>query len=349
MKFKNVIYMKTLKKIILFCIFSITLLSTFLIPRTYAQEWTYDGADTVNIPNFSVYPSEWYTYTQTLLDPEILSVGEITHGNITDIGPGPGYCVYGNAYMKNMTSGAISPIVTESLMSYWNDTIGLIGGGMLLPVEIDGKVSENILNNASSLWEGYLLSGYTFEQKQVYPNLYSLAFWNETYNNAYIHCNYTDDGLLASSRCEFLPFGNLTLYSQPAQLPPLFSFTTEFDTLNVNSTDIALKVAIIAADNNNNGVIDTDYQYRVLNGSTWTSWASIPPLIDIDLGSVPAGNYTVSMEVKNMYGITQEQIEIQYDPPGDGEEPIPGYSTILISIALFIGVSFLIHKYRKKE
>ena len=52
-----------------------------------------------------------------------------------------------------------------------------------------------------------------------------------------------------------------------------------------------------------------------------------------------------------MYAITQEQIQLQYDPSGNGGEDspeIPGYSTLLISIALFIGVSLLIHKYRKK-
>jgi hypothetical protein len=119
--------------------------------------------------------------------------------------------------------------------------------------------------------------------------------------------------------------------------------------LIVNSTDINLKVAITDADNNNDEIIDTDYQYRVLNGSTWTSWASVPPLIDINLGSVPAGNYTVSMEVKNMYGITQEQIEIQYDPPGDGKPFVSGYSTIFIAIAIFMGISFLIFKNRMKK
>ncbi|MFX0030275.1 MAG: hypothetical protein ACFE8B_13775 [Candidatus Hermodarchaeota archaeon] len=143
----------------------------------------------------------------------------------------------------------------------------------------------------------------------------------------------------------------MSIYSQPAQLPPVFSFTTEDEVLVVNSTDIDLKVDITDADNNNDGVIDTDYQYRALNGSTWTSWASIPPLININLGSVSAGNYTITMEVKNMYGTTQEQIEIQYQPPGDGdgEPPIPGYSPILLSIAILIGVSSLILKNRVKK
>ncbi len=349
MKFTHVIYMKIIKKAILLFILSISFLSLFLIPSTYAQEWTYDGADTEKIPSFSVYPSEWYTYTQTMLDPEILSIAEISHGNITDIGPGPGYCVFGRGYLKNITSGEVTPIGPESLISYWNESIGFVGQGMLIPVEADGKVSARILNNASYVWETNLFSTYTFEHKQVYLNIYSFAFWNESYNNAYIHFNYTDDGLLAMSRCEELPFGNMTMYSQPAQLPPVFSFTTELDSLIVNSTEIALKVDITDADNNNNGTIDTDYQYRVLNGSTWTSWVTIPNLINIDLGSVSAGNYTVLMEVKNMYGITQEQIEVQYVPPSEGEPPIPGYSTLFIAIAVFMGISFLIFKHRMKK
>ncbi|KKK42483.1 hypothetical protein LCGC14_0710830 [marine sediment metagenome] len=51
--------MKNLKKIICIYIFGIFLFTSFLIPRTTAQEWTYDGVDTINIPGFSVYPSEW--------------------------------------------------------------------------------------------------------------------------------------------------------------------------------------------------------------------------------------------------------------------------------------------------
>ncbi|GAH95939.1 unnamed protein product, partial [marine sediment metagenome] len=37
--------------------------------------------------------------------------------------------------------------------------------------------------------------------------------------------------------------------------------------------------------------------------------------------SAPAGNYTLTVEVKSMYGITQEQIEVEYTP--SSEDAIP--------------------------
>ncbi|MFX1281710.1 MAG: hypothetical protein ACFFA3_20330 [Promethearchaeota archaeon] len=340
--------MKIVKKVILLGIFSISFLGFFLIPRTYAQEWTYDGVDTEVIPTYSVYPSEWYAYEQTLLPPENITLVEITHGNVSNPGPGNGICVWGRSYYKNITSGSLYLLSAGILISYWNESIGYFGSGVILPVEGDGEISENILNNASVVWES-LLSSITFENKQTYINTNSIAFWNETYNNAYLYLNYTDDGIMTGYTSYMLPTGNLTLYSQPAQLSPVFSFTTEYDTLIVNSTDIDLKAAITDADNNNDGITDTEYQYRIFYGSTWTSWAAVPPLIDFNLGSVSAGNYTVTMEVKNMYGTTQEQIEIQYEPLGNGEPPIAGYSTILIAIVIFVGVSFLIFKNRMKR
>ncbi|MFX1570904.1 MAG: hypothetical protein ACFFCV_21400, partial [Promethearchaeota archaeon] len=106
------------------------------------------------------------------------------------------------------------------------------------------------------------------------------------------------------------------------------------------------------ADNNNDGVIDTDYEYRIYNGTSWTAWAVIPATIDYDLGNVTTGNYDITMEVKNMYGISSHQIQIQYTVPdgngGNGEPPeIMGYSIVLTSIALLLGVSFLIQRNRK--
>ncbi len=114
-------------------------------------------------------------------------------------------------------------------------------------------------------------------------------------------------------------------------------------------------VDITDADNNNDQIVDTDYQYRIYNGTSWTAWAAIPATIPYDLGNVTTGNYDITMEVKNMYGVSSEQIQIQYTAPsddgdGDGEPPeIPGYSVILTSIALLLGVSFLIQKNRKNK
>ena len=342
--------MKITKKIILLCIFSITLLSTFLFPRAYAQEWTYDGVDTEQIPDFSVFPSECYLYAIEGLGipPNMLILTEVTHGNITNYGMmGNGTCVWGNGGWWNTTSEEKTLDFTDILLSYWNETVGYFSTTpYIIPVGNDGKVSPTILGSVFSWIE---MSIDPMENSSIYEGIYSIAFWNEIQNNDYVHFNWTDDGIL--KRIEFTTplVANYSLYSQPAQLPPVFSFTTEHDTLIVDSTDTDLKVAITDADNNNNGVIDTDYLYRLFYGSTWTTWAAIPTLIDFDLGSVPAGNYSVTIEVKNMYGITQEQIEIQYEPSEDGETPkIPGYSIILISIALLIGVSFVIHKNRKK-
>lgn len=342
--------MKNLKKSILLCIFSITFLSMFLTPKIHAQEWTYDGVDTEHIPYFSLYPSEWYMYHQSMLPPENLSVVEITLGTISDPGPGPGYCVWGNSYYKNITSGTLYLIANSTLVAYWNKSIGFFGSPFAIPVETDGKVSYNTLSNASFYWEMLVFSTITFENNQIYPNLYSIAFWNDTYNNAYFHVNYTDDGIISAYTSYNLPIGNLTLYSQPAQLPPVFSFAPEHSGLIVNSTTFTLNIDITSADNNNDGVADTDYSMRHFQDSTWSSWGTPPSQLLWNLGPGAApGNYTITIEIKNMYGTTQEQIEIQYEPPKNGESPIPGYSAILISIATLLGVSFLILKNRLKE
>jgi len=322
-----------------------------MVPRANAQEWTYDGANTERIPSYSVYPSEWYAYEISGAPTDMVTAIEVTHGNITDyMMMGNGTCVWANGWNLNTTSGEKTLTDTDTFLCYWNETVGYHSmSPYIIPVGNDGKVSPTILGSVFALLLGTGLND--MENSSIYNGIYSIAFWNETYNNVYLHFNWTDDGILTGFKSNSPSMGNLSLYSQPAQLPPVFSFSTEHDTLIVNSTDTDLKVAITDADNDNDGVTDTDSLYRMFYGSYWTSWGAIPTLIDFDLGSVPAGNYTVIIEVKNMYGVTQEQIEIQYVPPeeGNGGPPeIPGYSIILISIALFIGVSFLIYKNRKK-
>lgn len=341
--------MKITKKIGVLFIITISFLWAFLIPNTYAQEWVYDGADTQSIPSFNIYPSEWYAYSHSMLPPENITMAEIVHGNVSDpFMLGNGTCVWGKSYFKNLTSDELYLFVGDTLICYWNESVGFQGSGFMIPVGNDGKVSENILNNMSIYWAD-MLSSETFEHNQVYPTLYSIAFWNDTYNNAYFHFNYTDDGILTGYTSYLLPHGNLTLYSQPAQLPPVFSFAPEHSSLIVNSTTFILDIVITAADNNNDGMTDTDYLMRHLQGSTWTSWGTPPNHLLWNLGpSATAGNYTITIEVKNMYGVTQEQIEVQYDPPGDTDNGIPGFSIILIPIALLLGISFLIHKNRKK-
>ncbi len=342
--------MKKLNKYILIGVTSLILICPFLIPITKAQEWTFDGVDTTNIPGFSVYPSERYVFNATMTgDPEMLGLVEIVSGNITDPGPGNGTVVWGNMWEWNTTSGEKTLQTTNFFIAYWNESIGYqsAGPGFLIPVENDGKVSLQILNNVSTFLAP-MMASMGLDSYQVYPSLYSIAFWNTT---NYFHLNYTDDGVLSQWVSDLFLIGNLTLYSQPAQQAPVFSFTAEDDTLIVNSTDFKIETTITDADNNNDEVPDTDYLFRILNGSTWTSWATPTSLLDWDLGSVAAGNYTITMEVKNMYGVTQEEVIFEYIPPTvstDGDELISGYPIFLVSMVAILGMSIIIYRYRKK-
>ncbi|HEC39151.1 hypothetical protein LCGC14_0710850 [marine sediment metagenome] len=162
--------------------------------------------------------------------------------------------------------------------------------------------------------------------------------------------NYTDDGILTNWEAYLLlapPMGNITLYSKPAQQAPAFSLTTESGSLSATSTDFKLNITITDADNNNDGDIDTAYQYRIQNGSTWSGWASPPSQLDWDLGSVASGNYDITMEVKNMYGVASDAITIQYTAPG-GDGAIPSYPIAIISLMAILSVALIILKQRKK-
>ena len=342
------------KKYILIGITSLILIYMFLIPRTYAQEWLYNGADTEAIPNHSVYPSEWYVYNASGMGvpADQLQIVEITHANITDPGIGNCITVWGHGGFKNTTSGEVTLTTINVIYSYWNESLGYYGrGNPLLAVENDGKVSARILNNASTNW-AILISPYNFEHQQIYPNFYSIAFWNSS-NGAYFKINWTEDGIQNKWRSYKFPRYpyNVTLHSRPAQLPPEFSFKTKTGSLDLDSTEVILNITITDADNNNDEVIDMDYLYRIRNGTSWTDWATPPSQVDWDFAATVAGDYDIIIEVKNMYGVAQEQITITYTPPGDGDgeiPEIPGYSIILISIALLLGVSFLIQKNHKK-
>ena len=341
--------MKKITRYILFGITSLILIFPFLIPITKAQEWTYDGTDTINIPGFSVYPSEEYVFNATGIgDPELLGLIGIVKGNITDPGPGNGTGVWGSMWALNITSGKKTLIIAEWLIAHWNETIGFYPPepGFLIPVENDGKVSLPILNNVSAALAPELAS-LGCDAHQVYPNLYSIAFWN-TSNNDYFHLNYTDDGILSQWVSNLLPFGNMTLYSQPAQLAPVFSFTTDTGELELDTTDLTLNMTITDADNNNNQETDTDYLYRIHNGTGWTDWAAPTSQIDCEIAATTAGDYDILIEVKNMYGTTQEQITITYTPPGDGDDIIPSYPIAIISLVALFSVSLIILKQSKK-
>lgn len=344
------------KKIVLVGFLSIGMLSAFFTPATTAQEWNYNGADTLQIPSHSVYPSEWYIYNTTSNAPDQLIVLEISHGNISDPGLGDSYCVWANRYYQNITTGGLE-FLNEILSSSWDDIIGYQGTSSLAPIGVGGTVSQSMLDGVKDYYGGIMTPG-SFEFNQSYLGSYSFAFWNETGDDSYLHFNYTSDGILMDitwyyTTALFLP--NQTLVSRPAQLPPVFSFTTEDGILNINSSSTKLNVSITDADNNNDGIVDTSYKYRMLVGSTWTNWTAIPPLIDYNLSSIASGAHQITMEVKNMYGVTQEQVTIQYTPPtidptGDTpNEAIPGFSPMIIGLILLLGASVMMFRYRKQS
>ncbi|MFX1573649.1 MAG: hypothetical protein ACFFB0_12940 [Promethearchaeota archaeon] len=348
--------MKNSRKTILILSFSIILIWSFFAPRTAAQEWTYDGADTEKIPDFSVYPSEWYVFNVTVssIPPENYTIFEIEKGNYSDpydVGSN-GTSVFGKLWMVNDTSQEKYLLDSNFPFVQWNKSVGYFTSIMgIIPVEANGIVSEQILDNVSDFIEiGFAFFGFTFEHYAVYPDIYSFAHWNSSYNNAYFYANFTNDGITKSVNHNLGPsfYPNITLMSQPAQLPPEFSFTTEHDTLTVNSTEFKLKINVTDADNNNDGKVDTDYLYRIQNGTEWSNWTTIPNLLDWDLGDVEAGSYGITVEVKNMYGVTQKEITIEYEPPKKKPGIIPSYPIALISIIVLFSISIIIHKYRKK-
>ncbi len=359
--------MKNSKKVILISILTLMIFPLFLIPRTaVAQEWTYDGVDTEKIPNYSVYPSEWYIMNWSAkagwvngeIPPEIYSRLEVIKGNITNKFhgnplPAKGTSVYVDLWMVNATSGEkeLAPGWTPGLQLNWWNASWYYYGIMdpIIPVAVDGKVSEYILNNVTDLFEGRFGSyGITYDYNATYPNIYSFHYWNST---DYLIANYTSDGILKKLEHTYMnfPLPNITLISEPAQLPPDFDVRAEDGTLTVNSTEFKLNISITDADNNNDGETDTDYLYRIQNGTEWTDWADVPNLADWDLGDIEEGTYDLTIEVKNMYGVSQEEITIEYElPPKKKREIIPSYPIAMISLIIIFSISIIIHKYRKK-
>ncbi len=320
---------------------SVIVFSGIFSPTAKAQEWTYIGVDSQKIKNFSVYPSEWYIYDQGV--PDDYRAVEISHGNISTIGLDRGVYVWANMYSKNNTSGE-TQFIAQVNWGYWNDSTCVYKGGVI-PVEDDGRISERIFGNVSLFYQD-AFSYSNFEQNYTDFNLLSITYWNETYNDYYARVNFSDNGILLSF--EAFPVGNFALISQPSRLPPMFSFTTNDGFLDINSTNIKLKINTTDADNNNDEITDTDYLYRTFINSEWTDWLTIPPLIDYDLGSVSSGEYNITLEVKNMYGTTQEQITVHYTeniPPIETKdtiipsESIFGYSAIIIIVVLFFSIS----------
>ena len=347
----------------------ICFLITLLPKSSKCEEWTYKGINTTNIPGFSVYPSEYYyySYPDDPMFAGIYNAFEIIKGNITDkyeffaiptIPMGAnGTAIWVQQYSVNATTGEKTKDhvpLDDIQLAYWNESIGYAAyNPMIIPVENDGYVSEKTLLNATKVWEtvGFFYIGIEFEHFATNINQYSCSYWNSSYNNAHFISNYTEDGILLKIEAYGFSMPNVTLHSQPAQLAPLFNLNTPFN--EYLSPEVNFTLTVVDADNNNDGTIDDDYLYRIYYNNTWSDWATIPTIIDLDLGEVPAGNYTVLTEVKNMYGITQEEIDINYNPPEEngpnGEIPaIPGYNLFLI-IGVISIISTLIIRKRLKS
>jgi len=356
--------MRSSKKIIITSIFSVLVFSTFLFPKASAQEWTYIGVDTEEIPEFSVYPSELYIYNNTYHGTKFNhSIYEVVKANISDsfmwmpnIPPfygnfTNGTCVYVNHYLWNTTTDERWCYEKEIQNVYWNGT-AYLGNSIFLPIDEDiGEVSGDILGNYSYFIRSmFSRVNVTFENNATYPNRFSVQLWNTTYNNAYFRVNFTESGILTKMEGYLVSnMFNMTLYLKPPQLPPNFSFTTETGILTVDTTEFKLNLTINDADNNNDGIIDTDYLYRIFIGSGWTAWAPIPSQIDFDLGSdaVEAG-YGITIEVKSMYGVMQEQNLVYYNLPDGTSENISGYPIFLVSLLAMLGVLGIIYKHHKK-
>jgi len=339
--------MKNVRKIGLISIFSIIVFSSLLLPMAQGQEWVYDGANTPRIKHYSVYPSEWYGLNTsgwgTPLDE--LRIMHITHGNTSTIGDTTRVEVWGRNLYKNITTGAIRVQSSSFGWGSWNEEVGTTSFGFMLPF-IDGAVPEMALYNVSDHMEEYLSSAHEveYEHKGVYPSIQSIAYWNHS-NGAYLNMNWTA-GVLYKWTCSGNPWGNVTLYSRPAQLPPEFSFTAETGLLDLVSTNVKFNITILDADNNNDGETDTDYLYRIGNGIDWTDWAVPSIQVDYDLSGLAEGSLNITIEVKNMYGAAQESLIFTYTPPED--DVIPSYSTLLILVALIFSVSIITHKSIKK-
>ncbi|MFX1329311.1 MAG: hypothetical protein ACFE91_14375 [Promethearchaeota archaeon] len=364
--------MKKSIKYFLLGIFSIFLIIPYYIPLTKAQEWKYNGAETQRIPEFFVYPSERYYYNYTggsLFFDETYVRFDIVKGNVTDTFWGMtlisylpplvnGTCIFGDIYIGNATSREEVLVSSDYQFIYWNETIGLITlmqyPVIYIPVNEYGEATAESLEIAieSAQWAMEKSLSGRFEHNASYSSIYSVELWNSTYNNAYYKMNFTENGhQIITEIYNVLDAANITLISRPAQKSPDFvSLTTESGELTADTTEIRLIANITDVDNNNDGIIDTDYLYRIYNGTDWTTWAPVTNVIDYDLGSVANGNYELTMEVKNMYGIVDESITIQYtneEEEGDGEGIIPSYPLAIISLVAIVSVSIIILRKRK--
>jgi len=353
------------KQISIFVFISVFLIiSISFLPReSVAEEWTYEGIDTLRIPEFSVYPSECYSYIY--LEGSYLygnfMMFEITKANLTNSYLHPpiinipmgenGISIWAEQWLGNVSTGEKQKIVSDVQLVYWNKSVGYRAvNTLLIPLEENGMISEETFENATENWEimFFPIAGLTFEHFTTNINSLSCKYWNDTYNQAYFIANYTEDGVLKDIET-YIDYGmdNVTLLSKPAQSTPDFEIISENGEFIFENRNVILNVTINDADNNNDGVIDDDYLYRIFVNSQWTDWAIPTNQINWTLSGSEAGNYTITVEIKNMYGITQEEITIEYAPAVSELPVISGYSIITIIFCFALGVLILLIRNRR--
>ena len=348
----------TLVLITFLFIFSIS-----IFPReSVAEEWTYEGVDTLRIPEFSVYPSECYSWIYLDLDTIVYGkfvMIEITKANLTNsysyiinlpMGEN-GTSIWADQWLGNVSTGEKQKLYSDVQLVYWNKSVGYRAiNPMLIPLGENGIVSDDTLENATKDWgiTFFPFVGYTFEHFTTYFNSLSCKYWNDTHNQAYFIANYTEDGILRDMGGYSVPgMVNLTLFSKPAQLAPDFEIITENGEFKFENKSVIVNVTINDADNNNDGFIDDDYLYRIFIDSQWTDWAIPTNQVNWTLSGSEPGNYTISIEIKNMYGITQEEITIEYAPLVTDLPAISGYSIMTVIFCFALGVLIILIRNRR--
>ena len=355
-KIKNQI--STLVLITFFFIFS-----SSIFPREgVAEEWTYEGIDTLRIPEFSVYPSECYSwfYPDEPSFYGIFLMLEITKANLTNsysngvnflMGEN-GTSIWADQWWGNISTGEKQKINNDIQVLYWNKSVGYRAmSTVFIPLEENDIISEETLENATENWEitFFPLVGITFEHFTVNINSLSCKYWNATHNQASFIANYTEDGFLKDLEGYLIPgMTNTTLLSIPARLTPDFEIITENGEFKFEDKSVIVNVTINDADNNNDGVIDDDYLYRIFVDNQWTDWVTPTNQINWTLSGSDAGNYTMLIEIKNMYGITQEEITIEYAPLVTDLPAISGYSIITMIFCFALGVLIILIRNRRK-
>ena len=170
----------TLVSISVLLIFSLT-----IIPQnSFAEEWIFDGVDTERIPEFSVYPSEHYTwvYLDGILYGNFMLI-KITNANLTDeydhlgmlnfpMGEN-GTSIWGEQWLGNVSTGESQLLYKDIQLVYWNKSIGYRAvNTVFIPLEEDSTISEESFINATENWEitFFPIAGENFEHFTTYFN-----------------------------------------------------------------------------------------------------------------------------------------------------------------------------------